>query len=67
MPRHEATEWIDENWETLRNFNRQWIAATSEGVLEHGEDAEAVIARIDERRVDRRTVVFSFVCFDTIA
>ena len=67
MPRHPASQWIDENWETLHDFNRQWIAATVEGVLEHSESVEAVIARADERRIDRRAVVFSFVCFDTVA
>jgi len=67
MPRHPASEWIDENWETLREFNRQWIAATVEGVLAHSESIDGVISRADERRIDRRTVVFSFICFDIIA
>ncbi len=67
MPRHPGTEWIDQNWERLHDFNRQWIATTGQGVLEHSESVQAVIALVDEHGVDRRKVVFSFVCFDAIA
>lgn len=68
MPRHAGADWIDRHWEELRDFNRQWIAATAaDGLLEHSESIEALIQRVDERQIDRRAVVFSYVCFDTIA
>lgn len=67
MARHKASVWLNTHWESLRDFNRQWVAVSADGYVAVGERMEDVIAEVDERDLDRSGVVFTYLCFDTLA
>lgn len=66
MATHPATRWLQEHWEQLHDYNNHWVAANSEGVVEHDEKFDAVVDRLRLESVSFETIVLAFVTFDVV-
>ena len=66
MAVHPGSQWIDRNWNELRDYNNRWIAATNEGVLESDQSFDRLVERIQASELMLADITFAFVCFDII-
>jgi hypothetical protein len=80
MSVHAGSRWIDANWGELRNYNRQWIAASANGVVASAETPELLVEALGAlvpatvpptpgpQRVELvwQSLTFFFVCFDPL-
>jgi hypothetical protein len=59
-----AARWLKANWEELRPYNFQWLAATAdEGLVEVSADLDTVISEVVARGLAEQAV-YAFVDFE---
>jgi hypothetical protein len=60
-----AARYLLEEWDSLRDYNFEWVAADAEHVIAHNEDLGAVIEAVLERS-DPVSVVYALVDFEQV-
>lgn len=66
MATHVATLWLRENWGELGDYDNQWVAANSRGVIMNHETFDHVINVLRSENIDFAAVVLAFVTFDVV-
>lgn len=72
MAVHPGSQWLDRNWNELRNFNNQWVAARGDGLITSAETLEGLLKYLEAgvslagqgRPISLESVTLFFVTFD---
>jgi len=62
-----ARDWLERNWESLiKEYNNQWIGASSNGYVGAGKTFDLALADIQAREISLSDVVFVYLTDEAI-
>jgi hypothetical protein len=57
-----GSEWLRRNWDQLRQYNFEWVAATEERLVQHDAELSIVMQSVISQQLQEH-VVYAFVDF----